>query len=43
MLALVESTHVLTTTLAEEDVGGRDKPDHDAKGLSRKPFAVQAA
>ena len=30
MLALVASIHVWNTAL-EEDVGGRDKPDHDAQ------------
>jgi hypothetical protein len=31
MLALVASIHVLNTTSTGEDVGGRDKPDHDGK------------
>jgi hypothetical protein len=29
MLALVASIHVLNTTFDQEDVDGRDKPDHD--------------
>ena len=34
MLALVASIHSLNTALDEEDVGGRDKPDHDAGGIA---------
>jgi hypothetical protein len=30
MLGLVPSIHVLNTALPQEDVDGRDKPDHDA-------------
>ncbi len=29
MLALVASIHVLTTAPSNEDMDGRDKPDHD--------------
>ena len=32
MLALVASIHALSTTGLDEDVDGRDKPDHDEKG-----------
>jgi hypothetical protein len=32
MLALVASIHVLNPHATCEDVDGRDKPDHDAKG-----------
>jgi hypothetical protein len=32
MLALVASIHVLNTALAEEDVDGRHRADHDASG-----------
>jgi len=37
MLAAVASIHVSNTT-ADEDVDGRDKPDHDDKGSRRLAF-----
>jgi len=31
MLALVASIHILNTALENEDLDGRDKPDHDGQ------------
>ena len=35
MLALVASIHVLSAQQPKQDVDGRDKPDHDERGLLR--------
>lgn len=37
MLVLVTSIHVLNTAFIDEDVYGRDKPDHDVKVASWVP------
>ena len=34
MLALVASIHILNTPSINEDVDGRDKPDHDGVALA---------